>query len=172
MAGLKDNLFPYITQQEISEMIAAIARQIESEYDGDEVVLICPLKGSFCFLADLMRELKLPQQVEFVDYKALRRGAMVQVRLDLQIDIKNRHVLILEEIIDTGRTLNFLRDRILLSQPATLRIATLLDKPSRRELPIQPDFVGRTIDDRYVVGYGMDSEERGRNYPDIYSLKN
>jgi hypoxanthine phosphoribosyltransferase len=172
MATLKDTLFPFITQQEISAMISTLAREIEAEYAGEEVILICPLKGSFCFLADLMRELQLSQQVEFVDYKAIRRGGMIQVRLDFQTDLRDRHVLILEEIIDTGRTLNFLRDRILLSDPASVKIVTLLDKPSRRELPIQPDFVGRTVDDRYVVGYGMDSEERGRNYPDIYSLKN
>ncbi len=172
MADLRDNLFLFITQQEIAQMIQSIARQIEAEFEGDEITLICPLKGSVLFIADLMRELKLPQRVEFVDYKAIQRGGLIAIRQDLQEEIRGRDVVVVEEIIDTGRTLNFLCDRILLSQPASLKIATLLDKPSRRELPIRPDYVGRTIDDRYVVGYGMDSEERGRNFPDIYSLKN
>jgi hypoxanthine phosphoribosyltransferase len=82
------------------------------------------------------------------------------------------HVLIVEEIIDTGRTLSFLKSRLMASSPASLKIVTLLDKPARRELPIKPDYIGKTIDDRYVVGYGMDNEELGRNYADIYSFKN
>ena len=79
-----------------------------------------------------------------------------------------KHLLIVEEIIDAGRTLSFLKQRLMASQPASVKIVTLLDKPARRELPIKPDYVGRTIDDRFVIGYGMDSEEVGRNYRDIY----
>jgi hypoxanthine phosphoribosyltransferase len=91
---------------------------------------------------------------------------------DISVNITNRDVIIVEEVIDTARTLSFLRDRLLSSRPRSLKIVTLLDKPSRRELPIRPDYTGKTIDDRYVVGYGMDNEELGRNYPDIYVLKN
>ena len=88
------------------------------------------------------------------------------------IDITGKNVLIVEEIIDAGRTLNFLINRLKASQPAQLKVVTLLDKPARRELPLRPDYIGKTIDDRFVVGYGMDSDEIGRNYQNIYNLKN
>jgi hypoxanthine phosphoribosyltransferase len=119
-----------------------------------------------------MREIELQQQVDFVYVQSISRGGTIKIIKDISINIAGKHVLIVEEIIDTGRTLKFLRDRLLASNPASLKIVTLLDKPARRELPIRADYIGRTIDDRYVVGYGMDSEDLGRNYPDIYFLKN
>ncbi len=88
------------------------------------------------------------------------------------VNITGKHVIIVEEIIDTGRTLSFLRTRLLAAHPASLKIVTLLDKPARRELPIRADYIGKTIEDRYVVGYGMDSGELGRNLNDIYVMKN
>jgi hypoxanthine phosphoribosyltransferase len=91
---------------------------------------------------------------------------------DITVNITGKDVIIVEEVIDTARTLSFLRDRLISARPRSLKIVTLLDKPARRELPIRADYIGRTIDDRYVVGYGMDSEELGRNYADIYVLKN
>ena len=91
---------------------------------------------------------------------------------DISINITGKDVIIVEEIIDTGRTLSYLKDRLLASKPASLKIVTLLDKPARRELPIRADYIGKTIEDRYVVGYGMDSDEKGRNYSEIYVLKN
>ena len=91
---------------------------------------------------------------------------------DISVNIADKDVIIIEEVIDTARTLSFLRDRLIASRPKSLKIVTLLDKPARRELPIRADYIGKTIEDRYVVGYGMDSEEKGRNYADIYVLKN
>ncbi len=153
-------------------MVAKLAKQIESDYDKKEVVFICPLRGSIHFTADLMRKVNLPQQVDFVYVTAVERGGAIKIVKDISVNIAGKHVLIVEEIIDTGRTLSFLRNRLFASAPASLKIVTLLDKPARRELPIKPDYIGKTIDDRYVVGYGMDSEEMGRNYSDIYHLKN
>lgn len=172
MSQLKDQMMPLFTSEEISEFVSNIAAQIEHDYEGKEVIFICPLRGSVHMTADLMRKIHLPQQVDFVHIKAIARGGGIIIEKDISIDITGKHVIIVEEIIDTGRTLSFLRNRLFASNPASLKIATLLDKPARRELPLKADYIGTTIDDRYVVGYGMDSEELGRNYPNIYALKN
>lgn len=172
MSQLKEQMVPFLTSDEIKELIQTMARQIERDYEGKDLVLICPLRGSIHFTADLMRQIELPQQVDFVHVQAVERGGAIKIVKDISVNIAGKHVLILEEIIDTGRTLSFLRSRLFASAPASLKIATLLDKPARRELPLKADYIGMTIDDRYVVGYGMDSEEIGRNYPNIYTLKN
>ncbi|WP_347357842.1 hypoxanthine phosphoribosyltransferase [Bdellovibrio sp.] len=172
MAQLKDQMVPFLTSEEISELVSNLAEQIEADYEGKDIVFICPLRGSIHFTADLMRKVDLPQQVDFVHVQAVERGGAIKIVKDISVNIAGKHVLIVEEIIDTGRTLSFLRSRLFASAPASLKIVTLLDKPARRELPIKADYIGKTIEDRYVVGYGMDSEELGRNYPDIYALKN
>lgn len=172
MAQLKEQMVPFLTSEDIKEFVENLAEQIEYDYEGKEVVFICPLRGSVHFTADLMRKVNLPQQVDFVHVQAVEKGGAIKIMKDISVNIAGKHVLIVEEIIDTGRTLSFLRSRLFASAPASLKIVTLLDKPARRELPIKADYIGKTIDDRYVVGYGMDSEEIGRNYPDIYTLKN
>lgn len=172
MGQIKDEMIPFLTRAEIDLITAKLARQIEVDYDGREIILICPLRGSVHFTADLMRKINLPQQVDFVYVTAVERGGAIKIVKDISVNISGKHVLIVEEVIDTGRTLSFLRNRLFASAPASLKIVTLLDKPARRELPLRADYIGKTIDDRYVVGYGMDSEELGRNYPEIYHLKN
>ncbi|MGZ3746282.1 MAG: hypoxanthine phosphoribosyltransferase [Pseudobdellovibrionaceae bacterium] len=172
MGQIKNDMVPFITRAEIDELVDQLAKQIEYDYEGKEVIFICPLRGSSHFTADLMRTLRLPQQVDFVYVKAVEKGGAIKIVKDISLNIAGKHVIIVEEIIDTGRTLSFLRSRLFASAPASLKIVTLLDKPARRELPIKADYIGKTIEDRYVVGYGMDSEELGRNYPDIYHLKN
>ncbi|QDK43782.1 hypoxanthine phosphoribosyltransferase [Bdellovibrio sp. HCB185ZH] len=172
MAQLKEQMVPFITKEEIAELVSELASQIESDYEGKEIIFICPLRGSMHLTADLMRKVDLPQQVDFVYVQAVERGGAIKIVKDISVNIAGKHVLIVEEIIDTGRTLSFLRSRLFASAPASLKIVTLLDKPARRELPIRADYIGKTIDDRYVIGYGMDSEEIGRNYPDIYNMKN
>ncbi len=172
MAQIKIDMLPFITRDEIKKLVKGLAKKIESDYHGKEIVLICPLRGSVHFTADLTREIELPQQIDFVQLQAVEKGGAIKIIKDISVNIAGKHVLIVEEIIDTGRTLSFLRDRLKASSPASLRIVALLDKPARRELPIRPDYVGRTIDDRFVVGYGMDSDELGRNYQDIFVMKN
>lgn len=169
MTQLKDNMIPFITKSEIDQMIKDLARQVENDYEGEEVVLLCPLKGSVLFCADFCRELKLSQTIDFVHLTS-PRGQSVRIHKDVSVDITNKHVLIVEEIIDAGRTLSFLQNRVISSYPASVKIVALLDKPARRELPIKPDYIGQTIDDRFVIGYGLDSEEAGRNYKDIYNF--
>jgi len=171
MSQVKDNMVPFMTAKEIDGIVTQLAREIEKDYSGKELVLICPLKGSVPFVADLSRKLQIPSMVDFVHLTS-PKGEGVRILKDISQDITNKHVLICEEIIDYGRTLSFLRSRLLSSNPASVRIVALLDKPSRRELPIKPDYVGRTIDDRFVVGYGLDSEEFGRNYKSLYNYAN
>jgi len=171
MGTLKDSMIAFLTRAEIDELVTRLGKEIEMDYYGKELILICPLKGSCLFVSDLMRQMKLSQQVDFVHVNAIERGGTIRMQKDISVNIADKHVLIVEEIIDTGRTLNFLKQRILASSPASLKIVTLLDKPARREIPLKPDYIGQTIDDRYMVGYGMDSEEVGRNYSDIYYFK-
>jgi len=166
---MREGMIPSIRKDEIAEMVGELAREIERDYEGRELVLICPLKGSVLFIADLCRKIKLPQVIDFV-YVTSPRGESCRILKDVSVDLQGKHVLIIEEIIDAGRTLSFLKSRILASYPASLKVVALLDKPALRELPINPDYVGRTIEDRFVIGYGMDSEEVGRNYTDIYNF--
>ena len=171
MERLKDSMIEFLTHDEIQELVVRLAKEIEMDYQGKEIIHICPLKGSCLFLADLTRNIRLPQQVDFVQAGATERKGAIRMMKDISVNIAGKHVLIVEEIIDTGRTLDFLKQRLLASAPASLKIVTLLDKPARRELSIKPDYVGMTIEDRYMVGYGMDSEELGRNYRDIFYFK-
>jgi len=166
---MREGMIPSISRSEIEEIVAELAREIERDYENKEIVLICPLKGSVLFLADLSRKIKLHQIIDFV-YITSPKGESCRILKDISVDLLNKHVLIIEEIIDAGRTLSFLKSRILASYPASLKVVALLDKPALRELPLNPDYVGRTIEDRFVIGYGMDSEEIGRNYGDIYNF--
>lgn len=169
---IKEDMAIFLKSEEIEKLVSKLAKQIENDYEGREVIFICPLRGSIHFAADLMRKIDLHQQIDFVSVSATEKGGAIRMIKDISINITGKDVIIVEEVIDTARTLSFLRDRILASRPSSLKIVTLLDKPARRELPIRADYIGKTIEDRYVVGYGMDSEELGRNYADIYVLKN
>lgn len=162
-------MIPSFTEEEIQDMVSELAREIEADYQGKSLVMICPLKGSVLFFSDLVRKVQLPQEIDFVHVTS-PKGEGCRILKDISIDITDKHVVIVEEIIDAGRTLSFLKTRINASHPASLKVCTLLDKPARRELPLTPDYVGRTIEDRFVIGYGMDSEEIGRNYRDIYNF--
>lgn len=166
---MREGMIPSITKDEIQEMVSELAREIERDYEGREIVMICPLKGSVPFMADLCRKIKLSQIVDFV-YVTSPKGESCRIIKDISVDIQGKHVLIIEEIIDAGRTLSFLKARLQASHPASLKIVTLLDKPALRQVPLNPDYVGRTIEDRFVIGYGMDSGEIGRNYAEIYNF--
>lgn len=172
MKQIRDEMATFLKKEEIDKLVQKLAMQIENDYEGREIIFICPLRGSVHLTADLMRKISLPQQVDFVFVRSTEKGGAISMLKDISVNITGKDVIIVEEIIDTGRTLSFLKDRLLAAKPASLKIVTLLDKPARRELPIRPDYIGRTIEDRYVVGYGMDNEEKGRNYSEIYVLKN
>lgn len=174
MSQIKDGMIPYLKSDEINDLVTKIAREIEKDYKGQAVVLIGVLKGSLPFIADLSRKLNLAQRIDFVSlssHKTREGESVISINQDISTQVAGKHVLIVEEIIDAGRKLSFLKNRILASGPASLKIVTLLDKPARRVINIKADYIGKTIEDRYVVGYGLDDDELGRNYPDIYYLR-
>lgn len=169
------NFTKYLNHHEIDVAVRGVAERLNRDYAGKEVVLVCVLKGAFVFCADLVRQLDLKCDVEFVRLssygRALRSTGTVTILKDIGIDIRDKHVLIVEEIIDSGRTLRFLYDRLKSAGPASVEIVTLLDKKAKRVTDVPVRYVGREIDDQFLVGYGLDLEEKCRNMPDIYYLK-
>src|SRR4051812_37855777 len=169
------NFTKYLNRHEIDAAVQSLAHRINTDYEGKQLILVGVLKGAIVFMADLVRHLKLDCEVEFVRLssygKARTSSGTVTILKDIQADIRGKHVLIIEEIIDSGRTLKFLYERLKSSGPASVEIVTLLDKASKRIVDVPVKYVGRMIDDRFLVGYGLDLEERCRNLPDIYYLK-
>jgi hypoxanthine phosphoribosyltransferase len=165
-----------IDEDTLQERIELLARQIEAKYkDIEDLLLICVLKGGYIFLADLSRALKRPHELDFMAVSSYGSGTessgAVQIIMDLKQPITGRNVLIVEDIIDSGHTLNYMRRTLLARNPASLQICTLLNKPSRREVDVPVEFVGFDIPDKFVVGYGLDFDEIYRNLPFIAVLK-
>ncbi len=164
-----------IDEEKLQARIRELAAQIEADYaDAEDLLLICVLKGGFVFLADLSRAIKRPHQLDFMGVSSYGSGTesgAVRIVLDLKEDISGRHVLIVEDIIDSGNTLDYMRRNLQARSPASLRICSLLDKPSRREVDVPVDYIGFSIPDEFVVGYGLDFAEIYRNLPFIAVLK-
>jgi hypoxanthine phosphoribosyltransferase len=169
------NFTKYLNRHELDIAIKGVAERLNKDYAGKKVVLVCVLKGAYVFCADLMRQLTIDCDVEFVRLssygRALRSSGTVTILKDINVDIRDKHVLIIEEIIDSGRTLRFLYDRLRSSNPASVEIVTLLDKKAKRVADVPVKYVGREIEDQFLVGYGLDLEEKCRNMPDVYYLK-
>jgi hypoxanthine phosphoribosyltransferase len=166
----------FINEAQLQTRIVEMAQQIEADYARlDDLLLICVLKGGYIFLGDLSRALKRPHTIDFMGVSSYGSGisssGAVQIIMDLKQPIDGRHVLIIEDIIDSGRTLSYLRHNLLARQPASLKICTLLNKPSRREIEVPIDYIGFDIPDEFVVGYGLDFGELYRNLPFIAVLK-
>lgn len=159
------------TRQQISERVAEMGAEITRDLNGEKVVLVGVLKGAAIFLSDLARSLSVDATFDFVAVssygKGQRSSGAVKLIKDLDEPIEGKNVLIVEDILDTGLTLSYLRKIFLQHRPRTLRIAALLDKPSRRIEKIDADYVGFSIPNLFVIGYGMDYAERYRNLPDI-----
>ncbi len=163
-------LVPFLKAKEIKQIITNLTEEIKKDYpENTELTLICPLSGSIFFLSDLIRQLSHPTQVDFVLIETTGEASF-RIKKDIALDLKGKDILIVEEVIDSGLTLSFLKERIKLSSPASLKTVVLLDKFSHRKTFMHADYIGRTIDDRFIVGYGMDLNEEGRNYPDMYHL--
>lgn len=165
-----------IDEAQLQNRVQELARQIEADYKGvEDLLLICVLKGGYIFLSDLSRALQRPHELDFMGVSSYgagtRTSGAVQIIMDLKQPIVGRHVLIVEDIIDSGRTLAYLRLNLLSRAPASLRICTLLNKPSRREVDVSIDYTGFDIPDEFVVGYGLDFGEIYRNLPYIAVLK-
>ncbi len=164
-----------ISQEQIREKTKELGRRIAQDYEGKNPLLICVLKGGLMFLADLMREIHMPLEIDFMAVSsygdATESSGVVRILMDLERNIRGRHVLIVEDIIDTGRTLNYIIENLHTRGPASIKVCTLLDKPARRLLDIPLDYVGFEIPDRFVIGYGLDFGEIYRNLPFVGVLK-
>jgi len=164
-----------ISRDEIAKAVSRLAREVERDYQDKQPLLIGVLKGSFMFMADLIRQLDLPLDLDFIrlsSYDAARESSgKVEVVHEMKTPVKGRDVLVVEDIVDTGITISFLLDYIKIKQPASLKVCTLTDKPSRRRVQVPIDYRGFTVSNKFIVGYGLDCDQKFRNLPDIYTLE-
>lgn len=173
-------LVPFIDRPKIESLNAELGRKISSDFkkilQPDESVLaVVTLKGAMFFGADLLRHVSIPMELDFVRLTSYGAGTQssgqVRILKDIECSPEGRHVLLLDEIVDSGRTLDFLANRIRAQQPRSVKIAALLSKPSRREIPVDVDYVGLEVEDKFLVGYGLDLAERYRNLDGIFSME-
>ncbi|MFI3250037.1 MAG: hypoxanthine phosphoribosyltransferase [Eubacteriales bacterium] len=159
----------------LAKRVAELGAQITKDYQGREVILLSVLRGSFIFVSDLCRSINLDLSVDFMSVSSYGAGTVssgqVQIVKDIGRDITGKEIIVVEDILDSGNTLSYLLGILKQRQPASLRICTLLDKPTRREKEVQVDYCGFEIPDAFVVGYGLDFDERYRNVPYIGVLK-
>ena len=172
----KDILKVLITQEEIQERIAQMGKEISQEYADKDPVILGVLKGVVVFYADMIRHITVPCQMDFMclsSYHGTTSTGNMIVKQDMSVDVTGRHVLILEDIFDTGGSLDFTYRYMMSKNPASVKICTLLDKPERRRpgITLKPDYVGFTIPNEFVVGYGLDYNEHYRNLPYVGVLK-
>lgn len=171
------NLNVLINEQTIYKRIDELAKQIEKDYADEELICVCILKGSFPFTWELSKRIKKDNVIfEFMEISsygdALETSGKINVKKDISCDISGKNILIIEDIIDTGTTLSYLKEYLEAKTPKSLRIATLLSKPSRRLVDVPVDYVGFSIEDKFVVGFGLDFEQKYRNLPYIGYIKN
>ena len=163
------------SEEKLKNRVQEIARQITADYQGKEIMLISVLRGSFVFMADLCRAIDLPCTLDFMAVSSYGKGTkssgQVQITKDLSEDITDRHIIVVEDILDSGNTLSYLLKILENRHPASIRLCTLLDKPDRRVKPVEVHYSGFTIPDAFVVGYGLDYAEKYRNLPYIGILK-
>ena len=164
-----------ISCQQIEATVRKLAAEIKKDYQGKNPLLIGILKGSFMFMADLIRLLDFPLEVEFVRLSSYGRGkessGKIKLVQGLHSQIRDRDILVIEDIVDTGLSVAFLMDYLRKKKPASLKLCALADKPPRRQVPLTIDYLGFTVPDKFIVGYGIDWDEKFRNLPDICVLE-
>lgn len=170
------SLKEYINRNEIDKKVSELAIEITHDYEGQDLVVIGVLKGGFIFLADLVKKIKIPIEIDFMGVTSYgadtKSSGIVKITKDTDVNILNKHVLIVEDIVDTGLTLKYLKELLCIRSPSSIKICTIFDKPAKRIVDIDIDYKGITIDDVFVVGYGLDYAEKYRNLPDLYILDN
>jgi len=168
---MTDRLVTYLSEEEIRKLNQDLGKKISASYagqlaEGEELLLIVTLKGAVFFAADLARELTIPTTIDFVRVASYGTGTKssgtVRILKDVESTLEGQNVLILDEIVDSGRTLQFLMERVRASNPKSLKVCSLLSKPSRREIPVHVDFLGKEVEDKFLVGYGLDYAEKYR----------
>lgn len=161
----------YLSEEKIAARIAEMGAEISKVYGDEPVCLICILKGAVFFTVELARHITSPVEMEFMCVSSYGSGltssGIVKISKDLDVSIEGKHVLLVEDIIDSGRTLSYLLENLKTRNPKSLRLCTLLDKPERRVVEVDVDYVGFTIPDEFVIGYGLDFEQKYRNLPYI-----
>lgn len=160
----------FISEEAIAKRIEELANLINREYQNQEIILVGVLSGSFIFCADLMRKIKVPVQVEFVSlssYEGTESTGQISFRLDVKQSLENKNVIVVEDIVDTGLTITFLMKHIKLKQPKSLKLCSLLLKRARLKTEVKVDYLGFDIEDKFVIGYGLDFDGRYRELPYI-----
>lgn len=172
--GMVD-LIPVLTEDQIRDKVALLAKNISSDYQSDNLVLICVLKGAVVFLSDLMRHLTIPVEIDFIELSSYGNNDVSSgtplIRKDVHMDLRDKHVLVVEDIVDTGWTLAALVDYLKSKGPKSVRTCVMIDKLERRKTDIRADYVCHTVNGGFLVGYGLDYAEKYRNLPDICHLK-
>ena len=175
MISIKDKVFvPYITANSLTQRVAELGNEISKDFKEDSPILLGVLNGSFIFLSDLSRSISIPMEVTFVkvsSYSGTNSTGNVRNLLGIDIDLKNRSVIIVEDIIDTGLSMNHLLKMVKKENPKKIAVVTLLFKPEALTYPVDIDYIGYEIPNKFVVGYGLDFDGLGRNLPEIYQLK-
>lgn len=171
----QDILKVLITEQELKECVRKLGEQISRDYQGKNLLMVSVLKGSVVFMSDLMRSITIPARIDFMSVSSYGSGVktsgVVKIIKDLDQQLEGKDLLIVEDILDSGMTLSYLSQLLKARNPKSIRIATLLDKPERRTADIQADYYGFRVPDAFVVGYGLDYDEKYRNLPYIGVLK-
>ncbi len=164
-----------LSEEQILTRVKELAAQMDKLYDGRTPVVVCILKGSVLFFSDLIRNMKTPLTIDFMGVSSYGSGTKssgeLKITKELSTDIEGRDVLIVEDIVDSGNTLYKLKKLLIARRPASVNIVTLLDKPQRREVPMEPEYTGFVIEDEFVIGYGLDYAEQYRNLPYVGVLK-
>jgi hypoxanthine phosphoribosyltransferase len=173
---MKDMIKEVLIDREIiNEKVIGLGKRISEDYTGKELVLIGVLKGGFMFMADLIREISIPVDIDFISVSSYgdssKSSGVVRIIKDTDINITGKHVLIVEDLVDTGLTLNHLKQLFATRDPISVKICTAFDKPSRRKVDIKIEYEGMNIPDEFVVGYGLDYAGKFRNLPDLCILK-
>ncbi len=174
--GMRDDVEEVLfTEQRVDEIVRRIGKQISEDYQGKDLLLVSVLKGSLIFMADLMRNITIPCSIDFLSVSSYGLGTTttgeVRILKDLDTSIEGKDVLVVEDILDSGVTLSFLLKNLSARHPKSIKLCTLLDKPERRRVDIKPDYVGSQVEDKFIVGYGLDYAEKYRNLPYIGVLK-
>ena len=163
------------TEEEIRKRAKEIGEQIGRDYEGEEIVLLGTLKGAVLWMSDLMKEIPMDVTIDFISASSYgsstSTSGVVKIKKDVDMDLFNKNVIIVEDIVDTGTTLNYLKEYLKERNPKDVKICTLLDKPARRVIDLKPDYIGFTVDDLFVIGYGLDYDQKYRNLPYISYLE-
>jgi len=160
---------PLIDERTIAQRVAELGEEITEDYRGKDIVVVPVLKGSYVFAADLVRQIGLNVEIDFLGVRSYGDGTqssgVVQITTDLSHPIEGKHVILVEDIVDTGLTIAYLRQNLVTRQPASVKVASLLHKPARTRVPVDIDYLGFTVEDVFIVGYGLDRAQKFRNLP-------